>query len=94
MIFEWDENKNNSNKQKHRLNFNDTKKVFNDKNKIISVDERKDYKEKRWKIIGEIYGVIISMIFTIRGTKTRIISARKASKKERKEYNNQNSILK
>ena len=32
MKFEWDENKNNSNKEKHGLDFNDTKKVFKDKN--------------------------------------------------------------
>jgi uncharacterized DUF497 family protein len=87
MEFEWDENKNKSNAQKHGINFNDAKEVFNDENSKIAPDLRKDYGEERWKIIGKIYGSIISVIYTVRNEVTRIISARKASSTERKEYN-------
>ena len=87
MEFEWDENKNKSNAQKHRIDFNDAKEVFKDENSKIAPDLRKDYGEERWKIIGKIYGSIISVIYTVRNKVTRIISARKASSIERKEYN-------
>ena len=94
MKFEWDENKNKQNQKKHGLDFDDAKEVFKDNKQLTSPDKRKDYKEKRWKIIGKIYGAIITVIFTIRDTSTRIISARKASKNERNEYNYQNNIPK
>ena len=87
MKFEWDENKNKSNQEKHRIDFDDAKNVFKDENSKVSQDLRKDYKETRWKIIGKIYGSIISVIYTMRNKTVRIISARKASKKERQEYN-------
>ena len=88
MEFDWDENKNKSNQKKHGIDFNDAKEVFEDESSVISEDLRKDYGENRWKIVGKIYGSIISVIYTIRDKVTRIISARKASRKERDEYNN------
>jgi hypothetical protein len=87
MEFDWDENKNKSNQDKHGIDFNDAKDVFNDKNSKVSEDLRKDYGESRWKIIGKIFGSIISVIYTIRDKAVRIISARKAGQKERDEYN-------
>jgi len=88
MEFEWDENKNILNKQKHGIDFDDAKEVFTDENNKIAHDLRKDYGEDRWKIIGKIYGIIISVIYTVRDNAIRIISARKASFNERAEYNN------
>lgn len=88
MNFEWDENKNSSNKEKHGIDFNDAKNVFKDENRKITSDIRKNYGENRWKIIGKIYGTIISVIYTMRNKAVRIISARKSSRKEREEYNN------
>jgi uncharacterized DUF497 family protein len=88
MEFEWDENKNKSTTQKHGIDFNDAKEVFKDENSKTAPDLRKDYGEERWKIIGKIYGSIISVIYTERNKVTRIISARKTSSIERKEYNN------
>ena len=89
MDFEWDENKNRSNNEKHGIDFNDAKEVFKDENNRIAPDLRMDYGELRWKIIGKIYGSIISAIFTERNKIIRIISARRASGNERKEYNNE-----
>ena len=88
MKFEWDENKNKSNLEKHGIDFNQAKEVFNDKDKIEITDNRKDYGEERKKIIGKVMDLLLSIIYTIRGTAVRIISARAASKKERKDYNN------
>jgi uncharacterized DUF497 family protein len=88
MKFEWDEIKNATNKQKHGIDFDDAKEVFKDQNSLLAPDLRKDYGEERWKVIGRIYGSIISVIYTMRNNGIRIISARKASEKERNEYNN------
>lgn len=88
MEFEWDEYKNESNQEKHGIDFNDAKEVFKDDNSKVSPDLRKEYGESRWKIIGKIYGSIISVIYTMRDKAVRIISARKASRNERDEYNN------
>ena len=87
MEFEWDENKNKTNQEKHGIDFKDAKSVFKDDNSKVSPDLRQDYGESRWKIFGKIFGSIISVIYTMRDEVVRIISARKASRKERDEYN-------
>ncbi|MCB9081522.1 MAG: BrnT family toxin [Lewinellaceae bacterium] len=89
MEFEWDEHKNQKNKVKHGIGFEEAKEVFLDKNRLELKDDRKDYGEDRWKVIGIIFGVIITVIYTMRTTVYRIISARAASKKERAKYTNQ-----
>ncbi len=87
MNFEWDENKNSSNKEKHGIDFNDAKKLFEDKKRTTSPDLRKIYGEDRWVTIGKILDIIIVVVYTIRDDSYRIISARYAKKKERKTYN-------
>ena len=89
MNFEWDENKNKSNIEKHGIDFNHAKGVLDDPKKKMTPDNRKDYGEERFKVIGKIFGTIISIIFTLRNSLIRIISARKSSQNEREEYNNQ-----
>jgi len=80
MEFEWDENKNKSNIEKHGIDFNQAKEVFNDDNKVEVPDDRQDYGEKRTKIIGKAVDLILSVIYTLRGAATRIISARAAGR--------------
>ena len=89
MTFEWDEEKNRKNIQKHGIDFNDAKDVFKDPKRLTSPDQRKNYGEERWKTVGAILGLIFSVIFTLRNSAIRIISARRASRKEREEYFNQ-----
>ncbi|MCK5536918.1 MAG: BrnT family toxin [Bacteroidales bacterium] len=89
MEFEWDGNKNKSNLEKHGIDFNQSKDVFNDKNRMSSPDLRKDYGEDRWITLGKITDTIIVVVYTIRNTVYRIISARYAKKKERETYKNQ-----
>ena len=88
MKFEWDENKNKSNQKKHGINFDEAKEIFNDVNRLNSQDNRKKYGEKRWITIGKILKTNIIVVYTIRNTTIRIISARMANKKERIKYNN------
>jgi len=88
MKFEWDANKNKTNLKKHGVDFNQAKEVFNDKDKIEIIDNRKDYGEERRKIIGNAMDLLLSVIYTMREATVRLISARAASRKERKDYNN------
>ncbi|MEB3120460.1 MAG: BrnT family toxin [Snowella sp.] len=86
MKFEWDENKNQQNRQKHGISFEEAKEIFLG---IVftSVDQRFDYDEIREVSIGTIQGfVIVTVAHTERNGKTRLISARKATPKERRQY--------
>jgi len=84
--FEWDENKNDRNIEKHQgLDF-DTAKLIWLGDVIELPDVRKDYGEDRFVAFGEVDGVIIAVVYTWRGTSRRIISARKASVGERDAY--------
>lgn len=90
-MYEWDKNKNKQNLEKHGIGFDVAIEVFSDPEAIIQPN-RKVEKEIRNQIIGKIEGeiVILFVVFTHRGRKIRLISARKASKKERTIYERQN----
>ena len=82
--FEWDKRKNSANQKKHGMSFEDASDVFSDQDRLIFSDERK--KEKRFLTVGKAFLAIITLVYTIRGVVVRIISARRASKKERRAY--------
>jgi uncharacterized DUF497 family protein len=84
MEFEWDENKNEINKLKHNIFFEKAKFIFEDFNKIIFESENNI--EKRFIILGEIFDLLYSVVYTIRNERIRIISARRANLKEREKY--------
>ncbi|MEH2273754.1 MAG: BrnT family toxin [Nostoc sp.] len=86
MKFEWDKNKNQQNIQKHGISFEEATQIF-DGVVFTSIDERYDYEEIREISIGSIQGVvIITVAHTDRNGKIRLISARKATPKERRTY--------
>ncbi len=89
-MYEWDEIKNTSNLEKHGLDFNLAIEVFSDPNAIVELN-RNVNNEERHQIIGKLQNeiIIIFVVYTERKQKIRIISARKASKKERIIYENQ-----
>lgn len=82
--FEWDEDKRQKNLIKHKLDFIDARFVFDDSYRIELEDERNG--EMRYKTIGQVNGIVSLVVYTNRGKKKRIISARKANKDERKAY--------
>ncbi len=92
MNFEWDINKNISNLKKHGITFEEAQSIFDDLSAIIFEDDRFTYGESRFIIIGQIYLETLNkyilgiVVYTERADKIRIISARKASKQERKLY--------
>jgi uncharacterized DUF497 family protein len=87
MRFEWDKNKNRENLQKHGFDFADARELF-ENTLLVKTDTRHDYGEDRWIGIGMLgNGIVAVLVFTKRDHETiRIISMRKASKRERKYY--------
>lgn len=88
--FEWDELKAATNFAKHGITFADASTVFNDPF-ALDVEERSmDYGEIRRRIIGLGNGRFLTVIYTERGETIRLISARKSTRAERREYDNAN----
>jgi uncharacterized DUF497 family protein len=89
MQFEWDSDKATANYCKHRIRFENAVRVFSDPHRIEKLDTRRDYDEDRWKTIGFVEPGLLAVIYTIRGDDgqtIRIISARKATTYEKKQY--------
>ena len=87
-MFEWDKGKNESNFSKHGIRFEDSLMVFKSPMVIVE-DTRYDYGEARYIGIGKNdKGTFYTVVYTLRGDKIRIISARKAHRKERLMYEN------
>ena len=83
MEFEWDPDKQASNLQKHGIDFVDAALLF----ERPRVEWRSDRGgERRWQTTGELEGRLITVIYTRREGRLRIISARRARKNERREY--------
>lgn len=89
MIFEWDEDKNCLNKQKHRISFETAAHVFEDPFYIEMYDFEHSVDEDRYIAIGKVAEVLF-VVFTERKERIRIISARLATEKERVLYYDQN----
>jgi uncharacterized DUF497 family protein len=86
MLFEWDNNKNQLNIQKHGLSFEHAKLLF-DFPMLIKQDYRFEYQEKRYIGYGKLDGRLMCIIYTERKpNKVRIISFRKANKRETEYY--------
>lgn len=85
-FFEWDEGKCELNIAKHGLDFYEAVEAFNDENAVHLPDLRKDYGEQRIILVALTNGVLLSVVYTRRNFRIRIISARFANRKERKLY--------
>ena len=88
LIFVWDNIKNSINKKKHGLSFEDAKDVFYDENAILFDDPDHSIDEERFLIIGMIKSSKICIISHCYREENiiRLISAREATKKEKKIY--------
>lgn len=91
--FEWDENKNEINKSKHNLSFEEAKTVFYDAEAILFDDPDHSEEEERFLILGFTAGAklcIVSHCYRGNDGIIRIISARKATRTEANFYNEEN----
>jgi uncharacterized DUF497 family protein len=82
--FDWDPAKAARNLAKHGIAFERAREAFSDENAIEVPDEDPD--EKRFVLTGLAGGTVVVVVYTERGGSVRIISARRASKREQKEY--------
>jgi len=86
MKFEWDEEKNSINIRKHGIDFNDVPEMFG-RPMLTLLDDRDSYEEERWIGIGMLLELVGVVVYTeLEGDIIRIISARKATKREVKGY--------
>jgi uncharacterized DUF497 family protein len=85
MRYQWDPKKAVSNYKKHGVYFSDAVSVFSDEFAVTIDDDYPD--EKRFVTLGmDAFARVLVVIYTWRGDDIRIISARKATQKERKQY--------
>ena len=87
LIFEWDRKKAASNFSKHSVSFEEALTVFSDPLARIFDDEDHSIEERREVIIGHSHpGRLLVVCFTARGESVRMFSARTATRRERKDY--------
>ncbi len=86
MEFEWDQNKSDRCFKERGFDFAYAVRAFFDPDRIIKKDIRYDYGEKRYQLTSKIQGRVFVIVYTIRHSAIRIISARKANKREVKYY--------
>ena len=87
--FEWHPVKAASNFRKHKVSFVEASTIFGDERVLVVPDREHSYDEERSLAIGRSeQGRLITMCFTERGERLRIISARLAERWERREYEN------
>jgi len=91
MKFEWNDEKNLTNQEKHGVSFEEAREVFEDPLQISKLDHHFNYFEERWITLGSTkqYQILVvaNMFFTDEGEEIiRIISARRANTNERKSY--------
>ena len=84
-IVEWDDVKAEINRKKHGISFEKAAEIFLDEFLIDDYDEEHSDDEDRIKVIGMVDKILV-VIYTERGEKYRLISARNADKREKRKY--------
>jgi uncharacterized DUF497 family protein len=88
--FEWDDAKAATNLANHGVSFARARLVFADPFAIGLIDDREDYGEDRFIMVGMVEGTLIFVVYTERGDRVRIITARRATRHEQDDYFQQN----
>lgn len=89
--FEWDEQKARANEQKHGISFQEAQTVFYDENARLIADPEHSADEDRYILLGMSHSLrvlIVCHLYRENAEVIRIISARKANKKECQQYSN------
>jgi hypothetical protein len=68
------------------VSFETARRVFGDAFGVELLDDRRDYGEERWVRIGIVEGTILTVVYTERSERRRLISARQATKLEQDDY--------
>jgi uncharacterized DUF497 family protein len=93
MKLDWDPDKDKLNWKKHKISFEEAAKVFDDPLQVNLLDHRIDANEERWITMGQIFDrIIVVVAHTVMNSHgeelIRIISARQATARERRQYEN------
>jgi len=95
ICFEWDEGNSQKNWIKHKVSVQEAQQVFFDEKKIVYKDVPHSVDEDRYIVLGKTEAAqVLFVVYTLRGSKVRIISARKANRKEVLLYEKENSVAK
>ena len=87
LTFEWDSRKARSNLAKHGVGFEEASTIFGDPLSLTILDPEHSLSEERYITMGRAFtGKLLVVVHTERGDNIRIISARPASRRERKFY--------
>jgi len=84
-VFEWDDEKSRRNLEERGFDFGFATRVF-EGDRLEYEDRRRDYGEHRYVAVGEVDGEVLFVVYAWRGADRRIISARRASRRERDAY--------
>ncbi len=91
MEFEWDDTKAEANERKHGVSFEEAMTVFADPLSLTGFDPAHSDEEDRYITMGtSAAGRLLVMSHTDRNAKIRLISAREASRRERRDYEDGN----
>jgi uncharacterized DUF497 family protein len=80
--FEWDPIKAALNHRKHGVSFPYATRVFLDPHRLERLDTREEYGEDRWVVLGRVDDLVLVVVYTLRDTNIRLISARKADRND------------
>ena len=87
LLFEWDQNKAKANQKNHGVSFDEASTVFRDTLSLTVHDPLHSEEENRMVLLGESSkNRLLAIVHTERGVRIRIISARKATTRERMQY--------
>jgi uncharacterized DUF497 family protein len=84
--FEWDATKAEGNIAKHRISFETAIRAFDDLWGLDEEDRSAAYGEERRRLIALVGDIVMTLIYVEREGTVRIISARKATRREREDY--------
>lgn len=85
MQFEWDEEKCQANVRKHGIDFVEAHEIF--ENPLLSKIDKRYYNEEKWIALGMTNRCVVLVVYVEKDEETtRVISIRKATKRERKTY--------
>ncbi len=84
--FEWNEDKRRANLRKHGVEFADAATAFDDDNAVTMRDEDSEEEERFVTLARDALGRLLVVVYTWREETIRLISARKATRREQKQY--------
>lgn len=86
MSYEWDERKRLSNLRDHRIDFADAVSALEDEAALTVPDDDVEEEDRFITLGADLFGRVLVVVYTWRGDTIRLISARKATRLERKQY--------